>query len=808
MHEYNVYFSYGVLDEVHCVSEWGHDFRFSYLHLGRNLYNYVRAKDGEISLFGLTATASFDVLADVERELSGNGAFNLDSDTIVRYENTNRLELQYKVEKIDIRFEEDEYYDSYNKMPKHLPKALNLSKTKSIYFSKTKDLSSYVKEIYEHILELNDPENILKIKKSFLDRQGSDSKEFEDDIFKRDLSTDFPSDFYKPNSKYKDAGIVFCPHVNGTGLSVNFNVEKLRAALNPNIGSFSGQDNDDEALKNLELFRENDVPIMIATKAFGMGIDKPNVRFTFNLNYSSSLEAFVQEAGRAGRDRKMALATILFSDYSLARVKKTYEKNNYPINIIKNKWFYEKDLALIFDHFKIDVPEEFIDYATPSDDVMKLHCSTDNKMFMFNQCSSECVNFKGCQLRLVNSESKGWKTRSELLSEIKNLNISSKSYQYLNPDYQTVMYFFGESFKGDIIEKKVMLNLLNTIPIEVISEDNPSSVTIMNGFLEPLLNSEVGENIIVLVPYHEDSIADLSKAIYRMCCIELIIDFTQDYSARKFRIVVARKTSGEYFEGLKSFLLRYYVLERAEIELEKAKNKIINGIFPDIITEIYKCLAYLTEFVYDKISEKRKRAIDDMRNFCLEGIDQSKSWIERNEELKDYIFYYFNSKFAKPGFIADNGEAFSLLDDTEQGKRTDVQTLFKFLRITEDEIVGNGTPLDNVKHLFGATRLISRSLTDSNPTIYLLEAFCIAHLGFRTNENLKKQLIERYSEGMIDFAGRIEVRKDFWKLFHDFNIHLVGLLTPEELTILKEETTVLINAKEIKNITYKYISYE
>ena len=110
MHDYNVYFSYGVIDEVHCVSEWGHDFRFSYLHLGRNLYNYVRAKEEEISLFGLTATASFDVLADVERELSGNGSFLLDSETIVRYENTNRLELQYKVEKVKVRFEEDKLF--------------------------------------------------------------------------------------------------------------------------------------------------------------------------------------------------------------------------------------------------------------------------------------------------------------------------------------------------------------------------------------------------------------------------------------------------------------------------------------------------------------------------------------------------------------------------------------------------------------------------------------------------------------------------------------------------------------------------
>ena len=54
---------------------------------------------------------------------------------------------------------------------------------------------------------------------------------------------------------------------------------------------------------------------MVATKAFGMGIDKPNVRFTVNVNHSSSLESFVQEAGRAGRDKKMALATILYSDF-------------------------------------------------------------------------------------------------------------------------------------------------------------------------------------------------------------------------------------------------------------------------------------------------------------------------------------------------------------------------------------------------------------------------------------------------------------------------------------------------------------
>lgn len=63
-----------------------------------------KSKNGTISLFGLTATASFDVLSDVERELSGNNSFTLDPDTIVRYENSNRLELQYKVEKIEVEY--------------------------------------------------------------------------------------------------------------------------------------------------------------------------------------------------------------------------------------------------------------------------------------------------------------------------------------------------------------------------------------------------------------------------------------------------------------------------------------------------------------------------------------------------------------------------------------------------------------------------------------------------------------------------------------------------------------------------------
>lgn len=102
----NIYFAYGVIDEVHCVSEWGHDFRTSYLHLGRNMINYMKTKSGRpLSIIGLTATASFDVLADVERELTLGGNLTIDSETIVRPENDSRPELTYRIINVESDFD-------------------------------------------------------------------------------------------------------------------------------------------------------------------------------------------------------------------------------------------------------------------------------------------------------------------------------------------------------------------------------------------------------------------------------------------------------------------------------------------------------------------------------------------------------------------------------------------------------------------------------------------------------------------------------------------------------------------------------
>ena len=302
------------------------------------------------------------------------------------------------------------------------------------------------------------------------------------------------------------------------------------------------------------------------------------------------------------------------------------------------------------------------------------------------------------------------------------------------------------------------------------------------------------------------SASSIEKAIYRMTSIGLIEDFTQDYKNHQFRIVSTRHKEGEYFNKLQEYLERYYSKERAKQELEKAKNIKIKETKSELRNEIYKCLAYLTDFVYDKISVKRKRAIDDMRNFCLIGIDEGRNWKETNEILKDFIFYYFNSKYAQSDYVAENGEPYSLTMDTDNGKKSSIDILFKYLKVIDDEIVGTGTEIDNIKHLQGAVRLIRRSLTEDNPTIQLLNAFCLFFLGTGNNENLKTELMADYINGMTAFYKDFKTIHEFWNVFFNpFSKILKSFVDNKTLVTYQQNLSTTIYKIEIDKIINKYL---
>ncbi len=699
MADNHVYFAYGIIDEVHCVSEWGHDFRFSYLHLGRNLYTYVLPKQTEsddlnhITLVGLTATASFDVLADVERELSGNNAFPLGPDATVRYENTNRLELQYRIVKVN----DDEAHDKWD-----------------VYRAKNEMVPEIVSTIFrDSFKELLKEDSIQQIKDRFIQRENiSEDSELAKNIRKHSLDVEVNPKWYADSSD-KSAAIVFCPHRVGTlgvhsGSKIGVAAQIRDTLKVAHVSEFVGGD-DPTAQDN---FIQGKTNIMVATKAFGMGIDKPHVRFTLNINHSGSLEAFVQEAGRAGRDKKMALAVVLYSD-RVFNEQDEFTRLIEPVAVDfgVHKFFYD-------GNFLGEMTE-----WTVMDYLMKHQQTTTQEVDGLTRQSKSVTGF----LQKLNEAKDG------------EAVVSYISYQYPSRDSETLDGF------------------LRQYQLRTITQQPKSPK----------------ENLQKLREVNQEQYqASLMKAIYRMCCIGLIEDFTQDYGSKEFRIVTRKKPEGAYYDGLKQFFLRYYNEERACAQIAYCKR--YTG------SEIENCLFFLTQFIYRKIATKRKQAIQDIETFCKKAIYSGENWLKVNEDLKDDLYYYFNSKYARENY-QENGKPCSLLDDTKSGKEFyitnkeldqskgtefEYSIVSKYMNVVMSD--GVSSPKDNIKHLQGAVRLIRRGILSVNPALSLLNVFCILFL--RADEQspaMNEELETSYIDGYTALRKRMGNDK-FQKFINDF----------------------------------------
>lgn len=734
MRESEIYFAYGVIDEVHCVSEWGHDFRLAYLHLGRNLYNYVLPKrvegeDNHISLFGLTATASFDVLADVQRELSGSNAYSLDDDAIVRYENTNRLELQYYVYEVD---------------------AKDIQKSKDVDRLKEETLKKVIDDVTKKIIEIQDDDAVEKIKDRFVARENMTDSNVIDNIRNIDLSVDVESNWYN-QSNTDSASIVFCLRANREQKITVFNsVPTVKNTLLHNgfrsISTYKGGD-DTECQ---EAFLNGETNIMVATKAFGMGIDKSNVRMTFHLNYPGSLESFVQEAGRAGRDKKMALATIMYSPKKFwVKNVKTNGWNEFSADYINNKFFYDSNF----------LGENF-------------------ELYMMNLLINEL------QVKISNEEFLGIDkpTISGTIGIVKFIKRYDKG--------KVLTYYISNEENEQILDEYNRKLSARNLP--VFPTHNAQNLKTKDGY--SFIHTYGSTN-------YKDAI---QKAIYRMCVIGLIDDFTEDYSTRTFRITTICQDESAYYDHLWLYYRKYYSKERTDTMIEEVK------VLAENEGVIMACLKHLTAFIYRSIADKRARGILDMEQFCNMAISSKQDWKETNEELKDFIYYYFNSKYARGGFTTYDSKLqqdvpFSLKDDTDVDAKDDItrfDLVRKYMRVVDAEIVNNDSQMDNIKHLQGAVRLIRRAVLEMNPVLNLLNIFCILYLGQEDNEMLEEELYNDYKAVFNQYRnkGKYSLLNEFTELLVEHN----ALKDKEYINNLQLAIQLEDHTKIISKIANKY----
>lgn len=220
----NYMIAYAVIDEAHCVSEWGHDFRTSYL----TLINTIRTYTPQVTLLGLTATASQAVLTDLKAE------FDVDRTGVKATYSLGRENLSMKVRRTT---------DGHCK-------------------------ADILKELISNKLFANK------------DRVGIV--------------------FTATKHSMKQDGCI----------DLLSKISSVRTDLR--VDTFHGSLNNDKKISVQNRFMAEDLDVLTATKAFGMGINKTNVRYTIHYGMPMSIEAFYQEAGRAGRDDKPSDCYIIY----------------------------------------------------------------------------------------------------------------------------------------------------------------------------------------------------------------------------------------------------------------------------------------------------------------------------------------------------------------------------------------------------------------------------------------------------------------------------------------------------------------
>lgn len=816
-------FSFCVIDEVHCVSEWGHDFRYTYLMLGKNAQKFCKIKNPnkKVTLIGLTATASFDVLTDIERELQIKNEDNDVANAIIMIENTIRPELFFKIIDVTDKDRIGTLNKSFSSIGKQLAKINNqetLTKSQLHHFRNFEP-----KDFALRNQETNEFER---------DENGNLIFQYNDNLLlKSDLIQSKSDDFYT---------ITFCSvkgtsvYSSGDHIGEFINKKGVRYVhqnlLSNNKGYYYANDEFEVDPDIQEYFlnfttKNGSIHHMVCTKAFGMGIDKSNIRSTYHYNYSSSLESFVQECGRAGRDKKVALANILIDTSFVAvfDLKKFFEENSKLIdrkirfilrlllsNNLKTKTdFIEFIKTTDFNHKKKD--GEYISFNENQKERIRSlilkNIESDNSCLYekyvdrdihnyFNKLSFKGVDFEKTQVKYLFTETEfinqpGFEEQQSL----KNIfnETTNDTFEFVinhNKLYENILFSKIDEVKamffitGNTFDQKIREVLNKSLDLEEL---------IFNIDKEDIKHyeyiTEEHRKKLAVIFYRDRHTGDTGRLIYRLHSMGLLIDYTYDYKIKIYHCIFKKeKNINVYIYNIESYLRRYLSENSTLVKILELKSKITFKL-ENFVEDILECLYFLAEFSYKEIAEKRIRATDEIQDTLIKAISYE-DWFEQNKFIKEQIYFYFNAKYARKEFRIDNVN-YSLLEDYNSYSENHMNAsdiLVKYLAVFKLE----GTEQNNYKHMMGSCKKIMQSLSVSDLKkewlLRLLKAFSM----YAVNNSAYRS------------EANIELKEGFEKLYNDDAYHNNDFDKIEE--IFKKYFKVLLDNVEKTNQSFQDIN--